>query len=538
MKKHLEKYFLLSLLLMVVLLVTGGCASTTPRKKVVDEAKAPVDQKTDTEHPEKKEDASSKEEERTTVQSTVLSKEEKKNKEDIQPERESTRERFFDGTRYVGPAKEDFGKGVERYFANGCEAALKEWERSFAQDKDNGSIAYNIALCYERQGRDDEARRWYETAMTVPQIQEQALYNMVLLDERRKASRPNDYRRLAEAITDVVVRNNFLSWLYLKLKNYDECIKHAKMVLKEDEQNVDAMVSLGTAYFHKDMLELADMIFSTAEQINPENFRLQRIYGFLAYRQGNKQKAAEHFRKAKKLNPELPEVANMLAVLAMEIEDFATAKQELDFALKIFPDFVEAKFNLAVALKGLKEYKQARDIFVSLEKDPATPKDMMKDIVYNLAILYLDHDVEGDGQPTRLDTATAYLTQYLTMVDKRNKEEQKRIADYLKEAQVEKKKIEAQIKMKQKMEAKRKKEEEEERQYQQLMKDLEEAKRQDTIEAYVDFLAKHAELGEEHETRLFVQKRIEALKTGNAPPLSSEVPSVPEEEKTPKNTEP
>ncbi len=544
MKELRIRFSLPFVYLFVAFAFAAGCASTSPEKKAARTKETPTEQKAETDKGAKEKATPEGSETASPATSPgksehpVLDEERKKRDEDAQRQKESERERFFDGTRYVGPAKEEFGKGVERYFSQGCDAAFKEWEKAFAQDKDNGSIAYNIALCLERQGKLDEARQWYEKAVTARQIQEQALYNMVLLDERKKNLRADEYHRLADTITDVVVRNNFLAWLYLKAKNYDECIKHAKAALKEDEQNVDAMVSLGTAYFYQGMLELAQMIFSTAEQINPDNFRLQRIYGFLEYKQGNKQRATEHFRKSKKLNPELPEVSNMLAVLAMEIEDFSTAKQELDFALKISPDFLEAKFNLAVALKGLKEYKQARDILVSLEKDPATPKEMMKDIIYNLAILYLDNDIEGDGQPARLDTATAYLTRYLAMVDKRDKEEQKRIAEYLKEAQTEKKKIELRIKQRQKMEAKRKKEEEEERQYQQLMKDLEEAKAKDTIEAYVEFLAKHADLGEEHDARLFVQKRIEALKAGNAPPLSPETPHPPEGEKTPKNTEP
>ena len=144
--------------------------------------------------------------------------------------------------------------------------------------------------------------------------------------------------------------------------------------------------------------------------------------------------------------------------------------------------------------------------------------------------LYLDNDVEGDGSPSRFDTATQYLTRYLSFVDKQDREEQKRIADYVKEAQTEKKKVEAFIRMKEKLEAKRKKDEEEDRLYQQLMKDLAEAKSQDTVDAYTAFLAKHPELGEEHDVRLFVQKRIEDLKKGNAAPLPPE--------KTPGSTTP
>lgn len=520
-------------------LLLWSCA-TTPEKKGDEPQAAPAEEKAaEKDAPKKKEestvaaeDAGRKPPEKPSDGGDPALTEQNKEKDE-----EALRNRNYDGLKYVGPAKEKFTQGVETYFAQGCGGAVKLWDDAFANDNGNGSIAYNIGLCYERQGKPDDARQWYLKAAQARNQQSAALYNLALLDLKRGKMQIAEYQRLAEGVHDVVVRNNFLSWLYLKQKNHAESIKYAKAALKEDEMNVEAMVLLGTAYFEKDMLELAEMILSTAEQINPNDFKLQRLSGFLQYKQGRKQKATEHFQKAKKINPEIPEVSNMLAILAMEIEDFTTAKNELEFALRVAPDLKEAKLNLATALKGLKEYKRSREILQELEKQPGLPKEMLRDILYNLAILFLDADVEGDGQPARFDVAVTYFTKYLETVDKKDKSEQKRIADYIKEAQTEKKKAEAYLKMKAKQEAKRKKEEEEQRLFEQYVKDFEETKAKDTVEAYEAFLSRYPELDPEDERGILAKKRLEELKTGQpaTPPAESSAPA-PEPPKEPEKS--
>lgn len=514
-----------STVFLAVLVMMAGCASAPDKKK---EEKG--EQKTETTQDAGKGSPRVTEPKPAEKQQTDMpqAEEKKGNEEDKVKEEESLRNKNYDGLKYIGPAQKRFVSGVERYFTEGCEGTIPLWKEALSSDGDMGLIAYNIGLCYDRQDKVDDARRWYLQAVQARNRSVEALYNMALLDMRKNALKPEEYERLAGTFDDTVERINFLAWLNLKLGKHEESIKYAKAALKEDEMNVPAMVTLGTVYFHKEMFELAEMILSTAEQISPNDFKLQRIYGFLEYKQGagHKQKATEHFQKAKKINPEMPEISNMLAILAMEIEDFATAKKELEFALKIDPQFIEAKINLALALKGLKEYAKARDLLVDLEKSPGLPKSLLRDVYYNLAILYLDADVEGSGTPERFDTSVAYFSKYIELVDKKDKAERKRIDDYKKEALTEKKKLESMIKMRQKLEAKKKKKEEEDRLWQEFLKDAEEAKGKDTIEAYESFLAKYPDLDPEDERGVFARKRIEELRS--TPSSEQPAPATPD----------
>jgi hypothetical protein len=180
---------------------------------------------------------------------------------------------------------------------------------------------------------------------------------------------------------------------------------------------------------------------------------------------GNEKSASEHFLKAKKLNPELPEVRNILAVLAMKIEDFDTAKKELDFALKIYPDFKEAKLNLAIAYKGLEQFKKSRDILVNLEKDKDLYPKLKSAILYNLAILYLDADVDGDKDPKRYDLAIEYVKKYKKSLTKKqlSKKMKEKLKEYIKEANVGKRKLAMYWKIKKRREERKKKAEEEQK---------------------------------------------------------------------------
>ncbi|HSA33298.1 MAG TPA: tetratricopeptide repeat protein [bacterium] len=524
-----------SIVLVAVITITGCASAPEKKKEMKEDQKAEAPQENDKKAAGASTSQKPEEEQQAKTQKADEKKKEDAHKaSDSKEEADNLRNKNYDGLKYTGPAQKRFVSGVERYFTEGCEGTIPVWKEALSSDGDMGTIAYNIGLCYDRQDKVDEARRWYLQAIQARNRSVEALYNMALLDMRKGVLKADEYERLAGTFEDAVERSNFLAWLYLKTGKHEESIKQAKAALKEDEMNVPAMVTLGTVYFHKEMFELAEMILSTAEQIVPNDFKLQRIYGFLEYKQGagHKQKATEHFQKAKKINPEMPEISNMLAILAMEIEDFATARKELEFALKIDPQFVEAKINLALTLKGLKEYAKARDILVDIEKSPGLSKALLQDVRYNLAILYLDADVDGAGTPERFDASVEYFSKYLELVDKKDKVERKRIDDYKKEALTERKKLESMIKMRQKLEAKKKKKEEEDRLWQEFLKDAEEAKGKDTIEAYETFLAKYPELDPEDERGVFARKRLEELRgtpsSGQPPPPASDaVPQTP-----------
>ena len=427
----------------------------------------------------------------------------------------------YDGLRYVGPSITDFVEGWQKYASEGCEAANKSWSAAFEKDPKNAQIAFNIAVCYARLKKVDESRIWYEKAYSLEPDTTKPLYNLALSYGDDLKNQQSRLLELVEKTTDVVEKNNFIAWVYLQVGNLPEAEKHAKMVLKEDEQNSEAVISLATSYFHKGMYELAASALDTAEKWDPDNFRLHRIYGFLLYKMEDTKGAQSHLLKAVKNNPDLPEVRNILAVLAMKIEDFATAKEQLEQALRINSDFLSAKLNLALAYKGLEEYKKSDEILTELEAIENLPADLKKGVLFNKGLLHLDADVEGKQDPNHFVVAVNYFNSYLKLIakDKNYKAEKELVDGYIKEAGVEKKKLEFALAAKAKAEKKRKAQEEEARLYKEhkeaAFKAAEEA---NTVEAWQKFVDEYPSTGEDDELGNTAKSRLDAMKPAEPAP--------------------
>lgn len=487
---------LIILTLLLPLLFTG-CATSGKKEEKVSEK---VQKKEGL-----KKDKSSEKKEQADAKSEDNKKEQKEKKKKV---------KSYDGMKYIGPSNEDFAKGLSRYFNDDCESAIKEWEKGLKKDDGRYQIAFNIGLCYQRLGKKEKSVKWYIKAYKMNPDFMRPLYNANILLGEDSKEKEKFYTDLIKSTKDKVVKNNFIAWLKLRHGDEKSAEEYAKAALKEDEQNADAVITLAEIYFSKKMYELAEMALSTAEKWNDNNFRLHRLYGFLAYESGDKKKAAVHLQKAVKLNPELPEVNNILAVLAMEIEDFATAKENLEFTLKIAPDFKAAKINLAIAYKGLGEFKKSRDMLKELEKDDALSTDLKKSVIYNLAVLYLDADVDGDRNPKKFDTAIEYFNKYLKVIRRSSdyRKQKKLIAGYIKEAGVEKKKLEYYNKMRARTEKKKKELEEEHKKFLAAKeKAFKEALEKDTFKVWEKYLKDFSVLGEADKFGLAAQARYEEL---------------------------
>ncbi len=419
----------------------------------------------------------------------------------------------YEGGKYIGPAAADFEEGLRAYSDGGCEKAVKFWQAAFNKDQRNAQIAFNTAVCFERMKNREDAAVWYEKAYVADNSFTKPLYNLALLYMPGQIKEKEGYlTQLAEKNSDVVEKYNFIAWLNLQLGRNDEAEKYAKMVLKEDEQNSEAVISLATSYFNKKMYELAESALETAEKWDPENFRLQRLYGFLLYRTGDSKGATTHLMKSVKANPDQPEVRNILAVLAMKIEDYSTAKEQLEAALKIKDDFWSAKLNLALACKGLEDYKNAAVLLDELEARNDLTATLRNSVIFNKALLYLDADVNGDKNPARFDTAVKYFNEYLKLIAKsKNFKQDKALVDgYIKEANTEKKKLEFALAAKAKAEKRKQAQEEEARLFKQnkeaAFKKAEEA---GTAEAWSKYLEEYPVVDENDTLSLSAKAKLE-----------------------------
>ena len=509
--KKLNKIFILLALISFVSCGTAPAASSSDSEKPEGSSDKVSDQ---TESASENADGSEKQPE--AASDSVAASAETNEAGEVKEEKNPN----YDGGKYIGPAAADFEEGLRAYSDGGCEKAVKFWQAAFNKDQRNAQIAFNTAVCFERMKNREDAAAWYEKAYLADNSFTKPLYNLALLYMPAQIKEKEGYlTQLAEKNSDVVEKYNFIAWLNLQLGRNDEAEKYAKMVLKEDEQNSDAVISLATSYFSKKMYELAESALETAEKWDPENFRLQRLYGFLLYRTGDSKGATTHLMKSVKSNPDQPEVRNILAVLAMKIEDYSTAKEQLEAALKIKDDFWSAKLNLALAYKGLEDYKNAAVVLDELEARNDLPAELRNSVIFNKALLYLDADVNGDKNPARFDTAVKYFNEYLKLIAKsKNFKEQKALVDgYTKEANTEKKKLEFALAAKAKAEKRKQAQEEEARLFRQNKEAaFKKAAEAGTAEAWSKYLEEYPVVDENDTLSLSAKAKLEEL-TPKAP---------------------
>lgn len=424
------------------------------------------------------------------------------------------RENRFDGTLYVGEGKKEFEKGLEFYFQTNCTQAISHWKNGLDDDKYAAPLAFNIALCLDREDKVADAEKWYKKSFNIDNNYTAPLYNLFLLKNRTKNANLSDFEKLALKIPSAVHRYNFLAWVYYQVKKYTYAEDNARKALKIDEQNSDAVVILASVYFKKGMFKLAQSALAIAEKWNESDFRLQRLYGFVLYKLGDVARATVHLQKAKQLNPELPGVLNLLAVLSFNIEDWDTAKQNLEFLLDFYPQFAPATLNLAIIHKQLKEYKKSNALLQQLEKRKDLSDEVRYKMYYNAAILHLDADVEQTGDVKRFDIAADYLQKALAVLKgkKGKRKQRKMLLAYVKESKFEKRKLQIQMKAKVKREKRRKERAEEDRKYQEKRKlHFAETEKSDTLEAWKLFVEKHPPNGADDEMAIKANTRLAAL---------------------------
>lgn len=519
--KTMRKIAIFTEIVFILLLISACSSLPKADEKVKQAPEDVVDSGLETE-PDKESRGGEDKEEEEDAGAKDQDAEEDDSEKDKNKATEKTRDKKednrYDGLKYIGPAQDKFIEGIGKYFADGCRSAIESWSEAALADKKNHVVAYNIALCYQRLKDFDKSKSWYEKAYNLNPEFTKPLYNLVLMVGEKIKSEKDYFLKLVGKTEDIVEKNNFISWLFLQTGELESAEKYAKLVLKEDEQNADAVISLATVYYKNKMFRLAESALETAEKWDDENFRLHRLFGFITYEMGNKSKAGTHFQKALKLNPELVDVKNILAVLAMEIEDYASAKEHLEFALKVMPDFKPALLNLSVALVGLGEHKQAKEILLGMAADDALSQDMKNRVFFNIAIFHLDNDMDGDGTPKRFDIAIEYFNKYLKGVttNKAVKDEKKLVDGYIKEAVSEKSRLERTLKMKARAE---KKEMEKEKEHQQFLankeKAFENAIQEDSKEVWEQFLKDYPVIDENDKMSLAATARFLKLSEEN-----------------------
>jgi len=278
---------------------------------------------------------------------------------------------------------------------------------------------YNLGVLAEWQGRYSEARRQYQRALTnTPEFSPAVVAIGRLIMREGDVAGALDFARdaLANRPKSIPLRNALNRLRVAARREMPAVETESKLVLREDEKNVEAMINLAAAFHHAQKYELAIAILQNAKILDEQNPEILSRLALAHLGLDEELQARFALEAASQLEGgATAEVYNNLGLLYHQAGDYPSAETQFRKALARWPDMLSARINLGNALKGQQRYADAdREFQSALTAHPESPE-----LLFNLGILYLDGTLPGMGAIDRLQQALKFFERFKEVAENR-----------------------------------------------------------------------------------------------------------------------
>ena len=278
---------------------------------------------------------------------------------------------------------------------------------------------YNLGVLAEWQGRYTEARRQYERALArEPEFAAAVVAIGRLMMRTGDTDSALDFARdaLSDRPKSIPLRNALNRLRVAARRELGAVESESKLVLREDEKNVEAMVNLATAFYHAKKYELAIAILQNAKVLDEQNPEILSRIALAHLGLGEELQARIALEAAAQLDGgATAEVYNNLGLLYHQAGDYTSAELQFRKALARWPDMLSARINLGNALKGQQRYIDAdQELRTALRTSPES-----SELLFNLGILYLDGTLPSVGPIDRLKQALKFFERYKEVAGQR-----------------------------------------------------------------------------------------------------------------------
>lgn len=218
-----------------------------------------------------------------------------------------------------------------RLHNNEIEEAIDEFQKIYRYHPNNTMALYGLGHCYERLGKEDEAKAFYQDCLKFK--------NYLEFPRQR------------------------LGAIYFKNGQLENTIGEYQLLRDEYPDDISTLVTLGHLYITNGEYDRASEMFNTAILIHPDNFQDEEDDINQLIIEGEFHKAIEETELQLEQFPErldlLIKRADILS--AMEMPDEAISQYE--DALRVRPDFLEATIKLGTQYLSIGEVQSAAKQF-------------------------------------------------------------------------------------------------------------------------------------------------------------------------------
>ncbi len=251
----------------------------------------------------------------------------------------------------------------------------------------NGLVeaVYDLGVFYLRINQLDKAfAQFQETLARDPNFSEAVAQLGVIAALRNEPEKATALIDQALAMDKYCApARNYLSHKALQDGNLEEVIKHCRISLLGDPDNMNAYLNMAIALYRKGQFDVGELVCQSALRIDANNAPILNLLGLIHLKNDDVKGAITMLQAAVTADPEFMDARKNLAAVTLNFKDFGMAVKQLEAVLEREPENQEFRISYAVALRGMERFDEAKVALDRvLAKNPGHDQAQ-----YNLCIL-------------------------------------------------------------------------------------------------------------------------------------------------------
>lgn len=262
---------------------------------------------------------------------------------------------------------------------------------------------HDLGVIASENGEDDKAIEHFGKALTINPSHTPT--RLARAEAHRRAGHTDPARSDYEATMkdlaeDDPLRRDAAARLAALLRDggkYDDAVAVLRDTLRVSGPSARIYTELGLIYLAQKRNDMVQLVLAKARELDEKDPAVFNALALLSLRMGKAQEAFARFDYATDLDPEYIDARFNKASVLLDAGDYARARGELETIVAKKPDDFSAQVALGVAMRGMKEHKDAQKVWDKVVKRASRRDPSRADAIFNLAILKSDflEDVPG-----------------------------------------------------------------------------------------------------------------------------------------------